>query len=119
VRHNQELLDKLQESIDLHYKQIETMKQMRRLVMLSNIMDMPIKEITGNVSTSVHTYGRPLYSKPWLENELVIKLDGEEVVRKKLATVPLEFWPDNVRQQYERDQKREARAAKLIEERRK
>mgnify|MGYP001154456646 CR=1 FL=1 len=103
---NQDLLDKLQESIDLHYKQIDTMQQMRRLVMLSNIMDMPIKEITGRVSTSVHTYGRPLYSKPWLEDEFVVKLDGEEVVRKKLVTVPAEFWPGGVRAEYERQQKR-------------
>ena len=109
MENNQELLDKLQESIDLHYKQIETMTQMRRLVMLSNIMDMPIKEITGKVSTSVHAYGRPLYSKPWLENEFVIKLDGEEVVRKKLVTVPLDFWPDDVRAEYERHQKRNKR----------
>ena len=106
---NQELLDKLQGSIDLHYKQIETMKQMRRLVMLSNIMDRPIKEITGKVSTSVHAYGRPLYSKPWLEDEFVIELDGEEVVRKKLVTVPLEFWPDDVRAEYERQEKRNKR----------
>lgn len=111
MKNNQELFDKLQESIDLHYKQIETMKQLRRLVMLSNIMDMPIKEITGKVSTSIHTYGRPLYSKPWLDNEFVIKLDGEEVVRKKLATVPLEFWPDDVRAEYERQQKRNTRKA--------
>jgi hypothetical protein len=106
MENNQELLDKLQESIDLHYKQIETMTQMRRLVMLSNIMDMPIKEITGKVSTSVHAYGRPLYSKPWLENEFVIKLDGDEVARKKLINVPLEFWPDDVRAEYERVQRR-------------
>lgn len=119
MRNNQELLDKLQESIDLHYKQIETMKQMRRLAMLSNIMDMPIKEIVGVVSTSVHTYGSAPYSKPWLEDELVVRLDGDEVVRKKLVNVPLEFWPDNTRQGYERDQERKARAAKLREERRK
>ena len=106
MKNNQDLLDKLQESIDLHYKQIETMQQMRRLVMLSNIMDMPIKEITGRVSTSVHAYGRPLYSKPWLEDEFVVKLDGEEVVRKKLVTVPAEFWPGGVRAEYERQQKR-------------
>jgi len=110
MKNNQELLDKLQESIDLHYKQIETMEKMRRLVMLSNIMDMPIKEITGKVSTSVHTYGRPLYSKPWLENEFVIKLDGEEVVRKVLINVPLEFWPDDIRAEYERRERRKARA---------
>jgi len=109
MENNQDLLDKQQKSIDLHYKQIETVQQMRRLVMLSNIMDMPIKEITGKVSTSVHSYGRPLYSKPWLENEFVIKLDGEEVVRKKLVTVPTEFWPDDVRAEYERQQKRKGR----------
>jgi len=109
MKNNQELLDKLQESIDLHYKQIETMEKMRRLVMLSNIMDMPIKEITGNVSMSIHAYGRPLYSKPWLEDEFVVKLDGEEVVRKKLVTVPTEFWPDDIRAEYERQQKRKGR----------
>lgn len=111
MKNNQDLLDKLQESIDLHYKQIETMQQMRRLVMLSNIMDMPIKEITGKVSTSIHAYGRPLYSKPWLENEFVIKLDGEEVARKKLIDVPLDLWPEDIRTKYVRQLKLNKRKA--------
>jgi len=106
VSDNQELLDKLQESIDLHHKQIKTMQELRRLVMLSNIMDMPIKEITGKVSTSVHDVGRRLHARPWGNLEFVIKLDGEEVVRKKLVTVPTEFWPDDVRANYERQLKR-------------
>ena len=100
MENNQELLDKLQESIDLHYKQIETMKQMRRLVMLSNIMGMPPKEITGKVSTSVHAYGAPLYARPWRTEELVVRLDGEEVVRKKLIDVPLDLWPEDIRAAY-------------------
>jgi len=106
VTNNQELLDKIDQMIVLHHKQIDTMEELRRLVMLSNIMDMPIKEITGKVSTSVHDVGRRLQARPWDNLEFVVKLDGEEVVRKKLVTVPTEFWPDDVRANYERQQKR-------------
>jgi hypothetical protein len=109
MENNQKLLDQLQESIDLHYKQIETMKQMRRLVMLSSIMDMPLKEITGKVSVVVHTYGAPPYARPWRTEELVIKLDGEEVVRKKLLDVPLDLWPEDIRAEYERQERRNKR----------
>ena len=101
-----ELITSIDKLIDSETKKIELLRQMKRWYMLAKLMDMPIKEITGKVSTSVHTYGRPLYSKPWLENEFVIKLDGVDVVRKKLATVPLEFWPEDVRAEYERVQRR-------------
>lgn len=111
MKDNQELLDKLQKSIDLLGIQIDLMQQLRQMVMLSNIMNMPIKEITGKVSTSIHTHSRPFYPKPWLKDELVIKLDGEEVARKKLIDVPLDLWPEDIRAEYERQQKREMRKA--------
>jgi hypothetical protein len=82
----QKILDALQESIDLHYGQIKTMQEsinlhyrqiqpMRQaMVLLSTLMGTPPKEVPG----------------------------GEAVVREALVKVPLEFWPDDMRAEYER-----------------
>jgi hypothetical protein len=58
----------------------------------------------------VYTHGAPLYSRPWRIQELVVRLDGEEVARKKLIDVPLDLWPEDIRAQYERHQRRPRRA---------
>ena len=103
------LFEQMDQLIELETKKIELMRQLKRAYMLANVIGQHPNQIKGKLTTSVHTYGRPLYSKPWLENEFVIKLDGEEVVRKKLIDVPLELWPDDVRAEYERQQKRNKR----------
>lgn len=107
------LPDKLFEQMDkliaLHEKQIELMHQLKRGYMLANMIGMHPKDIKGTLSTSVHTYGAPLYARPWRTQELVVRLDGEEVARKKLIDVPLDFWPDDVRAEYERQERRNKR----------
>lgn len=106
-----ELITSIDELIDLETKKIELLRQMKRWYMLAKLTGMAPKEIKGGLSCGVHTYGTPLYSRPWKAAELVIRLDGEEVAReevarKKLIDVPLDFWPDDMRIEYERVQRR-------------
>lgn len=104
--------DKVFENMDalvaLLHKQIALYGEMKRALMLANIVGIPPKDIKGKMGTTVHSYGRPLYSKPWRKDELVVKLDGVEVARKKLIDVPLDLWPDDIRAEYEWQQKRKA-----------
>jgi hypothetical protein len=69
--HNRQIKT-LQESINLHYRQIQPMRQ--AMVLLSTLMGTPPKEVPG----------------------------GEAVVRETLVNVPLEFWPDDMLAEYER-----------------
>lgn len=101
-----ELITSIDKLIDLETKKIELLRQMKRWYMLAKLTGMAPKEIKGGLSCGVYTYGTPLYSRPWKTAELVIRLDGEEVARKKLIDVPLDFWPDDMRIEYERVQRR-------------
>jgi hypothetical protein len=88
------------------HEQIALYKQLKRALMLANVIGVPPKEIKGKLRASVRNYGRPLYNKPWMQDELVVELDGVEVARKRLIDVPLDLWPEPIRAEYERVQRR-------------
>lgn len=96
----------IDEMLALLHKQIELYGEMKRALMLANLIGIPPKDIKGKMSCGVYTNGAPLYARPWRTQELVVRLDGVEVVRKKLIDVPLDLWPDDVRVEYARHQKR-------------
>ena len=100
------LFEQMDKLIELETKKIELMRQLKRAYMLANVVGMHPKDIKGGLSTYIYTNGAPLYARPWRTQELVVRLDGEEVARKKLIDVPLELWPDDIRVEYERQQKR-------------
>jgi hypothetical protein len=100
------LFEQMDQLIELETKKIELMRQLKRGYMLANVIGMHPKDIKGGLSTYVYTNGAPLYARPWRTQELVVRLDGEEVARKKLIDVPLDLWPDDIRVEYERQQKR-------------
>lgn len=100
------VFENLDEMVGLLHKQIALYGQLKRGLMMANIIGIPPKEIKGKLSSAVYTQGTSLYARPWRTQELVIRLDGVEVARKKLVDVPLDFWPDDVRAEYERQQKR-------------
>jgi hypothetical protein len=104
------LPDKLFESMDrlieLELQKIELMRQLKRAYMLANIIGQHPNQIKGSMSWGIHTYGAPLYVRPWRTQELVVRLDGEEVARKKLIDVPHDFWPADVLAEYKRHVKR-------------
>ena len=100
------LFEQMDELIALHAKQTELMRELKRAYLLANVIDMHPSTIKGKLSWGVHINGAPLYRRPWVTQELVVRLDGVEVARKKLIDVPQDFWPDDVRDEYVRHTKR-------------
>jgi len=100
------LFEQMDKLIELELKKIELMRQLKRAYMLANVIGQHPNQIKGKLSTYVYTNGAPLYARPWRTQELVVRLDGEEVARKKLIDVPLDLWPEDIRAEYERQQKR-------------
>ena len=74
--------------------------------MLAEMIGVPAKDVKGKMSWGFHTRGTPLYAKPWKTDEMVIRLDGVEVARKKMIDVPHDFWPADVLAEYKRRIKR-------------
>ena len=100
------LFEQMDELIALHDKQTALMRELKRAYMLANVIGMHPKDIKGKLSVYTYTHGVPLYSRPWLQHELVVQLDGEEVARKKLIDVHQDLWPTDIRDEYQRHLKR-------------
>jgi hypothetical protein len=85
------LFEQMDQLIELELKKIELLRQLKKAYMLANVIGQHPNQIKGKLTTAVHTY---------------VRLDGEEVARKKLIDVPLDLWPEDIRAEYERQQKR-------------
>lgn len=105
------LFEQMDELIELELKKVELLRQLKKAYMLANVIGQHPNQIKGKLTTAVHTYGAPLYVRQGRTQELVVRLDGEEVARKKLIDVPLDLWPEDIRAEYERQQKRNMRKA--------
>jgi hypothetical protein len=105
------LFEQMDELIELELKKVELLRQLKKAYMLADVIGQHPNQIKGKLTMAVHTYGAPLYVRPWRTQELVVRLDGEEVARKKLIDVPLDLWPEDIRAEYERQQKRNMRKA--------
>jgi hypothetical protein len=100
------LFEKMDELIALHEKQTDLMRQLKKAYMLANLIGQHPNQIEGKLSWGFHTCGTPLYARPWKTAEMVIRLDGVEVARKKMIDVPHDFWPADVLAEYQRQLRR-------------
>lgn len=100
------LFESLDKVIELKLRQIELLRELKKSYLLANVIGQHPNQIKGRLTTAIHTYGAPIYARPWRVQELVVRLDGEEVARKKLIDVPLDLWPEDVRVEYERYHRR-------------
>ena len=87
-------------------KQVELYGEFKRACRIADLLGVPPKELTGKVTMGVYDPGTPLYARPWRTRELVVRRDGEEVFRAKLIDVHQDLWPEDVRAEYARHQKR-------------
>lgn len=100
------LFEMMDDLIELELKKVDLMRQLKKAYMLANVIGQHPSQIKGRLATHIQTNGAPLYARPWRTRELVVRLDGEEVARKKLIDVPLDLWPEDIRAEFERQQKR-------------
>lgn len=101
-------IDKL---IELETQKIDLLRQLKKALLLAEMIGVAPKDIKGKLSHGITSYGVPLYSRPWKSEEFVVRLDGKEVLRKKLIDVPHDFWPADILTEYKRHVKRNMRKA--------
>lgn len=92
--------------IELETRKIDLLRQLKKALMLAEMIGVPPKDIKGKMSCAVTSYGTPLYARPWKTEEFIIHLDGEEVFRKRLVDVPQDLWPADILAEYRRHAKR-------------
>ena len=103
------LFDQMDELIELTLKKVALLRQLKRGYMLANLIGQHPNQIKGKMSYGTTNTGTPLYARPWRTEELVVRLDGVEVARKKLLDVPHDFWPADVLAEYKRHVKRNSK----------
>lgn len=106
------MYENIDEMISLCEKKVALLRDLKKALMLAELIGVPPKEIKGKLGFGVHSYGTPLYARPWKTDDFVIRLDGEEVFRKKLIDVPQDLWPADVLQEYQRHVRRNTKQAK-------
>ena len=101
-----EFYDNLDHLRGLLTKQVELYGELKRACRIADLLGVPPKELKGKVSIGVYAPNNSAFKRRWNMEELVIRRDGEEVFRAKLIDVHQDLWPDDVRAEYERHQKR-------------
>ncbi len=93
--------------VELLHEKIRLLGQLKRVLLIADLLGLPPKEVKGKVGT--HVSGTHHGKTPWGSAEFVIKVDGVPKATFPLLQVPLDLWPDDMRQSYEMNEKRKAR----------
>jgi hypothetical protein len=101
-----EFYENIDHLCDLLRQQIEQYGKLKRACRIADLLGVPPKELTGKVTAGMFDPGGSTFRRRWVECEFIIRREGEEVFRAKLKDIPQDLWPDDVRAEYERHQKR-------------
>jgi hypothetical protein len=101
-----EFYENLDHMTQLLVKQISLYRDLRKACRIADLLGIPPKEMTGNITSGVYAPGNSVFQRRWMMEELVIRREGEVVFRARLIDVHQDLWPDDVRAEYERYQKR-------------
>jgi hypothetical protein len=86
-------------------KQVELYGEFKRACRIADLLGVPPKELTGKVTMGVYPTSNSVFYR-WRTMEFIVRRDGEEVFRAKLIDVHQDLWPEDVRAEYARHQKR-------------
>ena len=106
-----QLIEALDRKIELSMEMIETTRELRRIMLLAKLEP---RVAEGKASTSVRCIGRAsMFPKP-ADYIFTVRFHiGEPTEDRReipMADVPREFWPDELREAVERQERRRAKA---------
>ena len=107
-----EFYENIDRLITLTAEKITLLYKLKKSCRVADLLGVKPGELGGRITSIIRDNGAPLYARPWNTREFVICRDGEEVFAAKLKDVPQDLWPDDVRAEYERQQKRNKRPVK-------
>ncbi|MEI2420851.1 hypothetical protein V6O07_11310, partial [Arthrospira platensis SPKY2] len=82
-----DIIDNIDELIALTEKKVALLRDLRRCLMLAALIGVEPKDIKGKISAGLHVHGTSQVA-PWRNYEFYVRLDGVEVYRKPLLSVP-------------------------------
>lgn len=100
----------LDESIALHHKMIETMTNLKRALLVAELLGVAPKDVDGPIKFWTYSIRSGAYSfRPWLDTVLRARIGDGEDKEFPLKDVPMELWPEEIRAAYERHKRTLAR----------
>ena len=111
-----ELIDKacakMDQMIDLCFRKIDTMRELKRALRLCQLLDVKPSEMPAGVRTTVTEGAR--MTDPWKGAVLQVHYATGEQRTFPLTDVHLELWPDELRERYTRDVDRKVKVAAAV-----
>lgn len=114
---NAEFRGSLEKLIELHEKQNELLAELVRLTHMADAAGLTLKECKGKKLSISYRNWTPLYNKPWKRDRIDIKVDGEVVKTVTPIEVHPSLWHEEVRAEWEREQRRIARRNERLAQR--
>ena len=105
------MYENIDKMVDLLHQKIALMLQLKKALLIADLIGVPPKELGAVRSSVVDT--KVLYlteSAPWKHKQLVVQRDSGERYTFPLTEVPRYLWPEDVQQAWERMVKRKAKA---------
>ena len=107
LKEHSNLLASIERLLELGEKKSAALQQLRRLVLIADMLHLPIAKVEGVVSTYV-SEPRTVGLHRWRGADLVILHENVEH-RFPLVQAPLELWPPHLRTEYELHKKKSRR----------
>ena len=101
----QKAADNIDHMIELLHQQIDTYRQLQRALLLAELLGVPPKELREPLRTRYINNSHSAFT-PWKRSVLAVRIGDGPTHEFKLTDIDRRLWPDDVRQAYERWQKR-------------
>ena len=86
------MIDIIDKAIANCHEKIATLTELKRLLMIADLLGVPPKSIKGTVTTQITDPGN--YHKPWLHATYSIRVEDGEPQVFALKDVPTLLWPE-------------------------
>lgn len=99
LKEHTELLSVIDRLLKLGEEKAATLQQLRKLVLIADLLHLPLAKVEGKVSTYTQEPSPRSFLR-WTGAEFVILHNGQEH-RFPLVMVPIDLWPTHLRAEYE------------------
>lgn len=107
IKLHTQLLTSIEELLRLGDEKAATLQQLKRLVLIADLLGLPLAKVEGKVSTYVQEPSPRSFLR-WTGAEFVVRHDGQEH-RFPLVSTPIDLWPSHLRDEYDRHMSKKKR----------
>lgn len=102
-----DLYENMDDLIKVCHRQIELLIEMRKALLLADLLDIPPKDLKAKLSVRVHHSSVTYDLTPWKRAVLSVRVGHGEWQDFPLSDVNRRLWPDDMQQAYDKWQKKQ------------